>query len=680
MFTKKLCLAFLFLSTVGFVEAQQDSTKAPPPPIFKPTITLGTGMLGYMGDIGNNLEFYSPDVSRPGFELRAGTPVNSYLEASVYAIFGQIAASERTAARNLNFHSRITTGGFMFTYNFDHLLKPDRVFEPYVSVGFETVEFLSKTDLYDANGNMYHYWSDGTIRNLDESAPNADAAVEIQRDYVYESDIRELDLDGFGKYDERTFAVPIGIGGNFKFPGGFGLRVGSAMHFTFTDYIDGITNESLGNRKGSSKNDRFLFTSVSLSYGIDLDKKKRKASHEYLSPEEMDQLVLGEDQDGDGVIDLYDACPFTPAGVEVDTKGCPVDGDGDGVADYMDDEPNTPAGTPVNERGVTITDEEFLLAYEMFVDSTGKFAYYDHSSVSTRDIPGARKRGRTYVVQVGSDVEGISEEMISKILSIPDVRTVTRGDTTIYLVGDHAALPDAVRRQLNLEERGIDGQVMLSEGDQLTSVGTEADSIRASLAGEEMAVEDGPVVLRVQLGAFKFPLAENIFEGVQDLVQIKSDDGLTHYYSGSFDNVNDASQYKADMLGNGFNGAFMVAFRNGERITLKEAGAAIDEMDALPAGMVTSINKDMVRFHVQVGAFAGNVPADVMNIYIEVGEITPVKGEQSTKYYFGEFDNYGEAEAARLELLEKGLQDAFVVGSFNNIKISTEEAKRILDL
>ena len=60
------------------------------------------------------------------------------------------------------------------------------------------------------------------------------------------------------------------------------------------------------------------------------------------------------DGDGDGVIDTMDACPNTPAGVQVDGKGCPLpppDGDGDGVIDTMDACPNTPAGVKVDGKG-----------------------------------------------------------------------------------------------------------------------------------------------------------------------------------------------------------------------------------------------------------------------------------------------------------------------------------------
>jgi OOP family OmpA-OmpF porin len=60
------------------------------------------------------------------------------------------------------------------------------------------------------------------------------------------------------------------------------------------------------------------------------------------------------DSDGDGVVDGSDACPNTPAGVKVDSRGCPLDSDGDGVPDHRDDCPGTPAGARVDDRGCEI--------------------------------------------------------------------------------------------------------------------------------------------------------------------------------------------------------------------------------------------------------------------------------------------------------------------------------------
>jgi hypothetical protein len=59
------------------------------------------------------------------------------------------------------------------------------------------------------------------------------------------------------------------------------------------------------------------------------------------------------DADGDGIADQFDKCPGTPAGVAVDSHGCPMDTDGDGVPDDRDKQLITPTECqPVDADGV----------------------------------------------------------------------------------------------------------------------------------------------------------------------------------------------------------------------------------------------------------------------------------------------------------------------------------------
>lgn len=57
------------------------------------------------------------------------------------------------------------------------------------------------------------------------------------------------------------------------------------------------------------------------------------------------------DADGDGVEDGRDACPNTPRGIQVDSRGCPLDEDGDGVPDHRDRCAGTAAGIRVDRDG-----------------------------------------------------------------------------------------------------------------------------------------------------------------------------------------------------------------------------------------------------------------------------------------------------------------------------------------
>lgn len=69
-------------------------------------------------------------------------------------------------------------------------------------------------------------------------------------------------------------------------------------------------------------------------------------------------VVVPVDTDNDGVVDSIDQCPNTPAGDNVDAVGCtiivPADTDNDGVVDTIDQCPNTPAGDNVDAVGCTI--------------------------------------------------------------------------------------------------------------------------------------------------------------------------------------------------------------------------------------------------------------------------------------------------------------------------------------
>lgn len=651
--------------------------------LLRPTFALGSGAFAFYGDIGAHHKGYSPLVTRLGFELRASTAITPWLEGGLFAQHGQLGANERGTERNLNFKSRVTTGGLYFAYNFDQLLKKDRVVEPYVSIGFESVEFLSKTDLQDAQGRAYHYWSDGTIRDIAESAANAADAVQLDRDYSYESDVRELDLDGFGKYAERSWAVPIGVGAKWRLGGGFDLRFGATFHRTFTDLIDGVTDKSVNERAGDRKKDHFMYAGVSLAYAIDLDRKKRQLEEgPQLTPEQMDILVLHDDEDGDGVSDFNDQCPHTPAGAKVSTTGCPMDSDGDGVADVEDDEPATPPGAPVNSRGVSITDEQFLKSWLAYADSGNvNIVHSSAESFGPRKQPAETKPKRIYTVQVGSSQEGITEAEMQQLLSIPDIRTVERGDTIEFVVGAYDQLPGAIQRQIGLRKEGMNGRVVAQEGEHLLDVSDEVVRVKAgmtdTIASNTMA-DKGKTLLRVQLGAFRKKLSRNIFGGIGDLVTLQGDDGLTRYYTGTFTDMNKAAGHKVDMLGKGFKGAFIVAFRNGKRISLKQAGARITGPESLKDVAVNGVDKTLVRYKVQLGAFVGNVPADMMDRFIQIGNVTNVTGAEDTRYYHGNFATREEANTALKAVQAKGITDAFVVGDLKGRIISADDADILL--
>lgn len=441
--------------TSAAIAETDPNNKSPKELIITPTIGLGTGMFSFYGDLYNK-HFQPPMVSRLAFNLSVSQPINDYLQLNFNVIFGKLGANERFAPnnRNLNFESQIRIGGINLEYNFDNFLPKKRSASPYISLGFESFEFLSKTDMKDKNGNKYYYWSDGTIRNIDENATDANLAKEIYRDYTYESDVREMNLDNFGKYPERSFAIPVGAGAILKINDFFDFKLGATMHFTFTDYIDGVTAKSVGNRKGNSMNDNFMMTSFSLHYnlGMKMNEKKKAAKDLQEHYKDIDFTALdSEDQDQDGVPDMKDQCQGTPAGVPVDANGCPLDDDNDGVPNYKDDELKTPKKALVNARGVQMTDSMMAYQYNVYMDSTGDFGLVDD-----RDIASIKSGQKEYSVELGTFKKGLPPNLMTKFLSINDIASTSTGDSsTIYTAGKFDNYQDAENRRQQLISQGL---------------------------------------------------------------------------------------------------------------------------------------------------------------------------------------------------------------------------------
>jgi hypothetical protein len=126
------------------------------------------------------------------------------------------------------------------------------------------------------------------------------------------------------------------------------------------------------------------------------------------------------------------------------------------------------------------------------------------------------------------------------------------------------------------------------------------------------------------------------------------------------------------MLLGGFEGAFLVAFREGKRVSMKEAGARLSGPEDLRTLPSSSVTKDKLRYKVQVGTFAGNIPMDTMGKLIEMGDVTPVTSADAVRYFYGSFKDRASAEEA------KGFPDAFVVGELDGHIISADDADGLL--
>ncbi|PJA08982.1 MAG: hypothetical protein COX70_02560 [Flavobacteriales bacterium CG_4_10_14_0_2_um_filter_32_8] len=675
-------LVTLFIFNSIFAIEENDSIpkdKAPKEMIYGPTIGLGVGMFKFYGDI-LNANYGNPLISNIGYDLHVKQPLNPFLTAKFYVLFGTLSANERSIDRNLNFKSRITVGGFALMYNFANFLKEDRVISPYLSLGIESVEFHSKTDLYDRNGNEYNYWSDGSIRNMPENDPNAASAIVLQRDYFFETDMRELDFDGYGKYPERTFAVPLGVGAIMHMTKNIDFTIGSTFHFTFSDLVDNVTSESTGDRigtqDGTNGKDKFLMTSFSISYNF-LKHDKKEEIKEFA--EDIDYLAYDtDDEDQDGVIDFIDKCPWTPAGIIVDENGCPLDKDKDLVPNYKDDELETRENAPVSPDGVEMTDTMIYIAYQRYMDSTGVFA-----ETETRIISAEKSTKKKYKVQIGEFTQAIDADLVDKFLSIPDVEIKTFGDSlTIIAVGDYDNLPDAIKRKVQLTGEGFDAAIVVQQEKDGTfvSVGDDANNMSVS-HGNESIINSAGLIFRVQLGAFSKRLPKSYLNGLKNVMEIKADDGLYKYlYTGSFKTMEEAASKKIDLaIDYGVKDAFIVAYKDGKRIPLTEAGVVSSSEENVIKKEDKKYDKAKIKLKVQIGTYKNQLPTEVLSKFMEIEgvEQTPLEGGL-TRYTAGEFTNFEEVEKFKNQLIQKGIGGAFIIALHGEELIPITKAKELL--
>ena len=650
--------------------------------LYKPILSFGIGTLSFFGDIGDTIPGKNR-INRAPFQggfsytLRLVNPINDYLDVAFYAMIGSTSVNQNTESplyptpNGLIFNSSIKSGGITFNYNFNQLLKKGHILEPYIHLGIESIEYISEID----------------------TNPN-------DSDNSYDSDVSIFSANQ--PKNRYALGIPLELGAHIHIGNKIKFRVGSAIHFTSTDYIDGINN-SVKFPLGSGK-DNLLFTHIAIAY--DFNSKKVIPPIDPLMDEISINLLLQDtlDSDGDSIVDHVDFCANTPPNTLVDQFGCPLDDDLDRVINSNDKELLSMEGAIVNEDGVTMTEDDFLLAYRKYKDSIGEYSEWDTiynisyngppPNVLTmdkirNDSPIEKSKKKLFIV-IGSDVQGVSSKELWAKLADVDFKVKESGDSILYVLGgfDKNELSMKIKEleDDNIEVKGI---VEISSDDEILPLDQEEiDEIMNTTEispDKSPTSNENPPTFRVQIGAFNRKIKKSIFKDIPNVVGLKGDDGLYRFFSGSYTDKTKAASHKVELTFTGYNDAFIVAFQNGKRITLKEAGFEIkkkftENLDVSSTPSENPIDPEMVRFKIQVGAFKEKVPADMLSNFKKLGNVKAVTnpGQGYTKYYMGDFKDYSNVLKFRKKLVANGLIDCFIVGEFKKSIISSKEALDLL--
>lgn len=229
------------------------------------------------------------------------------------------------------------------------------------------------------------------------------------------------------------------------------------------------------------------------------------------------------------------------------------------------------------------------------------------------------------------------------------------------------------------------------------------------------------LIFKVQVGAFKNPIAQDLFRSFAPLMAENTSMGFKRYTAGMFKSFETAGLAKDVIRGNGYSDAFIVAFYNGKRISIAEARAmmnssrpaAVNNSTAQVNNNVGSNNNDNIAtsnvnnatlntngnsqenpntavnlepakyeelplnnsgllYTVQVGVYTKPVPASkIYNIQPLFVEKLP---NGLLRYTSGIYSNNAKAIEARNSIRNIGVSDAFVRAYINGKPVTEAEA------
>src|SRR5690606_1320072 len=197
----------------------------------------------------------------------------------------------------------------------------------------------------------------------------------------------------------------------------------------------------------------------------------------------------------------------------------------------------------------------------------------------------------------------------------------------------------------------------------------------------------------VQVGVYSKPVKLDALFNLVELNSELTSNGYIRYTSGRYTSPETAGIRKAEVIEKGVTDAFITAYYNGKRISVAKAQSIFEAEGSAalsPAigrepviGKVDSsentdeVKKDSVKYVVILGSYAGAVPQNVANVFLERSDlkIRRVTAPNGISIYASpEFETKAEAEDFLKLSLAAGVKSA-VMGKVINGSISAVDAR-----
>jgi len=203
------------------------------------------------------------------------------------------------------------------------------------------------------------------------------------------------------------------------------------------------------------------------------------------------------------------------------------------------------------------------------------------------------------------------------------------------------------------------------------------------------------LLFKVQVGAFRNIIPQDLFKGINPIMGEKTSMGFIRYSAGLFSQLASANEAKGIIRGMGYNDAFVVAFYNGNRVSMADARKMLEdgtvpqpiggtgstftaaaETSPAPVPGTTDIGSiDELFYTVQVGVYSR--PSNLAEKF-NLDELYTLRTSNGyIRYNHGKFTRFSEASNRKELVIEQGIGDAFVTVYLNGKRISVEQARSI---
>ena len=370
--------------------------------------------------------------------------------------------------------------------------------------------------------------------------------------------------------------------------------------------------------------------------------------------------------------------------------------------------PNTPIQEKRNTKTETTANTNNNVTNSLYISNNAVNSTKIFPTVSLSQEP----KGTLFSVQIAA----ISRlKTIDNFLNAMDLFSIKDSEKELYryFSGKFTALKAAIIRRNSLRQQGYSDAFIKSwKNGKIVNLFEAAGTIdEATLALLNKTNISLPSIYRtinfsatnisqltgvyysVQVGVYSRPRSSANLFGIKPLYHSRLQTGLWVYFNGIFKSISDAEENKTTVRSKGVPDAFVVAFNEGEKVSLVNARKAISQGVSYPAnediiiledasnkvdaqlktiagqGQTTSTHK---TYKIQIGVFSHPISYDWLssrlnNSQNKIDYIINDGGKYV--YTLGSFGSYEDAHKFKIEKVKNIIKDAFIVTFENGKKV-----------